>query len=178
MAGDDLGAVLRELVRGPGVEGQPLAVAEVAGQSGRGAAPDGDGEALAVRGGQGAAAPGPAQGLAVLEVDDRGDGRAQGLLPQVPVGAPGQPAVGQLGDLGHRGRAEVAGLRQDRGVEVHPQVLGAGLPPAGVLEVAGEVGPAIDLDEQVGQVDPGEVLGDLLLQARRSPRAAPRPRAG
>jgi hypothetical protein len=33
-----------------------------------------------------------------------------------------------------------------------------------VLEVAGEVGPAIDLEEQVGQVDPGEVLGDLRLQ--------------
>jgi hypothetical protein len=73
--------------------------------------------------------------------------RGADRLSQVPVGAPGEPAVRQLGDLGHRGRAEVARLRQDRGVEVHPQILAAGLPPAGVLEVAGEVGPAIDLEE-------------------------------
>ena len=39
-----------------------------------------------------------------------------------------------------------------------------GLAAAGVLEVAAEAGPAVDLDEQLGQLDPGEVLGDLLLQ--------------
>jgi hypothetical protein len=66
----------------------------------------------------------------MLEVDDRGDGRTQGLLAQVPVGAPGQPLVGQLGELGHRGRAKVAGLRQDQGVQVHQQILVPGLAPA------------------------------------------------
>jgi len=46
---DDLGAVLRELVRGPGVEGQALAVTEVARQ-GRGVADLArDREPLAVR---------------------------------------------------------------------------------------------------------------------------------
>ncbi len=119
---------------------------------------------MAVGRGQGAAAPVPAQGLVVLEVDDRGDGGAEGFFPQVPIGAPGQAAVGQLGDLGHCGRAEVAPLRQDRGVQVYQQVFGAGLTAAGMLEVAGESGPAVDLEEQVGQVDPGQVLGDLLLQ--------------
>jgi hypothetical protein len=49
-------------------------------------------------------------------------------------------------------------------VEVDQQVLAPGFAPAGMLEVAGEAGPAVNLDEQVGQVDPGEVPGDLLLE--------------
>src|SRR5271165_4810362 len=151
--GDDLGAVLRELVCGPGVEGHPLAIAEVARQ-GRGHPHlAGDGEPLAVGQGQRAAAPGPAQRLVVLEVDQPCRGGLQGLVAEVPVRTPGQLLVGQVGDPRHAGRTEVTGLGEDRRIEVPPKFAAPRFRPPGVLEVVAEVRPAVDLDEQLAQLD-------------------------
>jgi hypothetical protein len=49
------------------------------------------------------------------------------------------------------------------------QVFGAGLAAAGRFEVAVEAGLAIDLEEKIGRVDPGQVAGDLLPESSARP---------
>ena len=175
--GDDLGAVLGELVRGPGVEGHPFAVAEVPRQ-GRGHPHlAGDGEPLAVGRGQRAGAPEPAQWLVVLEVDEPRRRGLQGLVADVPVRAPGQLLVGQVGDPCHADRAEVARLGEDRRIEMAPEFAAPRLCPAGVLEVVAEARPAVDLDEQLAQLDQRQPLVDESFQLRPcSPACLPPPR--
>ena len=78
--------------------------------------------------------------------------------------------IGQVGDPRHADRAEVARLGEDRGVEVAPQLAAARLRPAGVLEVVAEARPAVDLDEQLAQLDQRQPLVDEPLQLRRALR--------
>jgi hypothetical protein len=111
--GDDLGTVLQELVRGPGVERHPLAVAEVARQGGGHPHLAGDGEPLAVGRRERPGAPEPAQRLAVLEVHEPCGRGLQGLVTDVPVRAPGEFLIGQVGDPRHPYRAEVARLGEE-----------------------------------------------------------------
>ena len=72
--------------------------------------------------------------------------------------------VGEVGDLGHSGQAEVAPLGQDRGIEMADQVLAPGLATAGVLEAAAEARPAVDLDQQLAQLHLGQPLVDELFE--------------
>jgi hypothetical protein len=44
------------------------------------------------------------------------------------------------------------------------EVLGAGLGAAGMHEAAAEVCPAVHLDQQIGEFDPGQALGHVLLE--------------
>src|SRR5260370_32828841 len=82
----------------------------------------------------------------MLVVDDLGDGRLQCVFTEVPGRAPGELAIGKLGDVGHLPQAEVAGVSEDDRVEVRQQILGAWLSTARMLKATGEAGPGINFD--------------------------------
>ncbi len=63
--------------------------------------------------------------------------------------------------------AEVAGVGQYGGVEVADQVGVARLSAAGMGECLAEVGVAVDLDEQRGEVDLRKPRGDRVGERRR-----------
>jgi len=98
----------------------------------------------------------------MLEIDDLGDGRLERVLTQIPRGAPGEFSIRKTGQFGHLIQAEVAGLSKDRGVQVSDQIPGARLGAAGVLERTTEPSPAIDLDQQVWQVQLRQARHDLI----------------
>ncbi len=54
----------------------------------------------------------------MLVVDDGGHGWAQGLFAQVPVGTPFELLIGEVSELGHRGNAQIAGLRENRSIQM------------------------------------------------------------
>ncbi len=87
-----------------------------------------------------------------MVVDDGPNRRAQRLLAQIPLGTPGELLVRQVGQLRHARQAEVAGLRQDGGVEMLFEGARARLTPARMHEVVAEVGQRIDLDHQIHQL--------------------------
>ena len=70
----------------------------------------------------------------MLEVDHLGDGCLERVLTQIPRGAPGELSIRQASQFGHLIQAKVAGLSEDRRVQVGDQVPGAELGTAGVLE--------------------------------------------
>lgn len=67
--------------------------------------------------------------------------------------------------MGHLLEPEVAGLRQERGVQVGHEVLGSALGATRMLEAFREPGLTVDLDDQIGELDPRQSLADLLLQS-------------
>ena len=97
-------------------------------------------------------------------VDHRGVRRTQRVLAQVPLGGPGQGVVGDAGGLGHRGQPAVARLRQDRGVEVAAQLRVPVRLAAGVGELLRPGRPAVDLDQQLGQLRPRQQVHQLQAQ--------------
>ena len=90
----------------------------------------------------------------MLEVDQLSNGGFERLPAQIPGGAPRELAVREVGQLGHLLQAEVASLSEDRGVQVRDQVLRAGLGTTSMLKSAGKADPAIDLNHELGQVNP------------------------
>jgi len=149
---DDLGSVGGVLIGDMGVARHSL-VQEIPRQRSRRKGPAPHRQAQPVGGRQGASTPGGGEGIAVVGVDDGGVGRPQGLLAQIPLGGPVQGVDGDPGELGHAGRPVVARLGEDGGVEV-PAVLQGGQSrrgAAGVGQMGGEAGLAVDLDQQLRQ---------------------------
>ena len=101
----------------------------------------------------------------------------QGVLTQVPGGAPGQTVGGDVGHLGHAGEAKVTALRQEGGIEDGQEVGPARFMAIEMAQVLTEAGPLVHFDEQVGQVDQGQARRDVVFQAVDTARAAPRPPA-
>lgn len=91
----------------------------------------------------------------------------KGGVAQVPLGGPGELFVGQLAGVGHPGQAEVGGLGEDRGVERARQLGRARLRAAGVGELLDEARPAVDLDQQIGELHPREALDGALDERAR-----------
>ena len=100
----------------------------------------------------------------VVVVDDQGVGGPQGVLPQVPLGRPGQHLIGDAGGLGHPDQAQVGGLGDQTGVDVADQLGAAGHLAPGVHQGLGEADPVVHLDQQRGQPGPGQQLHQLLPQ--------------
>ena len=87
----------------------------------------------------------------MLVVDDLSNCRLERVFAQIPGRAPGELAIGKLGDVGHLSQAEVAGVGEDDGVEVRQQILGAWLSTTCMLKATGEAGPGVNLDQEIGE---------------------------
>ncbi len=115
-------------------------------------------EAQAVGGGQRAVAEELSEGVAVVGVDDVGVRGPERLFAEVPLGGPVDRVGRDPGQLGHAGAAEVAGLREEGGVEVALvlQRRVAGAPTTGVREMTRPVDLAVGLDQHLRQRDDRE----------------------
>ena len=100
----------------------------------------------------------------MLEVHESREGSFERLLAQVPVRGPCELAVGQIGDVGHRREAEVAGLGQDRRVHVAHHIRISRSSPTGVPEKLREPGPGVDLDQDFRQLHPWQAFGNEVVQ--------------
>jgi hypothetical protein len=96
----------------------------------------------------------------VVGVDDPRVGGGERFGAQVPLGRPGELLGVDAGGLAHAGVADVAGVREQRGVAVLAQPGLARRRAVRVRELVAEGGPGIDVDEHVGEVDLGQ-LGPL-----------------
>jgi len=122
---DDLGAVRGVLIGDMGVGGGAH-VEEVPRQGAGGEASAALREPLPIGRGQGAAAPQGRERIRVVGVDQPGVRCTQRVLPQVPLGGPGQLVFGNAGGVGHPGVAEVARVGDQRRVQVAAQFRIAG----------------------------------------------------
>ncbi|ATC76698.1 hypothetical protein BG257_19720 (plasmid) [Proteus mirabilis] len=92
------------------------------------------------------------KGVAILVVDQLGQGRRIGFVADVPGLQPGQLGVGQAGArLGHLGQPEVDRITEDCGQQQRP-VFGLG-PVLQVGEVAAEARPVVHVHQQFGDLD-------------------------
>ena len=78
----------------------------------------GHGKPLAIRGGEHPAPPGLTEWEMIVIVDEGDDRRLEGILAEIPRGAPGQVVIGQVTQGGHLLHAEIAGMREHAGLEV------------------------------------------------------------
>jgi hypothetical protein len=160
---DDLGAEGRVLIVHIGVRAQPL-VGDVPRQGACGQRFALGREALTVRARQGAPAEDLGEGQPLVVAHDRQIRRPERLLPQVPLGGPGQHVVGDAAGLRHAHQAQVRGTGDEDGEQVALELRGAGLLAAGMGEAVQEPGAAVQLDEQGDDRSEGQQLGQLLLQ--------------
>jgi hypothetical protein len=160
---DHPAVVLAVLVRGPRVVLDPAAtVPEVAWQRpGLGTAGAG-GEPEPVGGRQAPRADRAGERGRVVVVDQARVRGIQRRLAQIPVRGPVELVVAEPAAARHPGQPEVGRLRQDRGVQDTRQLGAAAGGGAGRGEMLGEPGPAVD--QQVGQPDLGQPLGDELAE--------------
>lgn len=171
-AGHDDGVEAGELV-GQEVEvGDAAAGPEVAGVGSGVQGPDRDDEPQAVGGRDVAAAPGLGERDLALRLDHPAGRGGDGVAAQVVLVDPGQPAAGQRGVAGLDDwfQADVAGLGDQDCADADVEVLGAGRAFGHVGELGEEAGPAGDLEEHVGQVDPGQQVGDGRTQREQGRR--------
>ena len=95
-------------------------------------------------------------------VHQRNDGGLQRILAEVPGGTPGEMVIGEVGHMCHLLHPEVAGMRQQAGIEVgqerRPQPRGVGR----MDKMAGKMRPGIDLNEEFRKAHPGQPLGNAL----------------
>lgn len=104
--------------------------------------------------------------LAELRVDQIGQRRPVGFVPDVPGLQPGQLGVGRTGaGLGHLGQTQVDRVGQDGGQQ-QVFVLGE-VVRFQVREMAGEVRPLIDFEQQFGDLDMWQDHGCLVDQRLR-----------
>jgi hypothetical protein len=87
-------------------------------------------------------------------------------LGQVVLLDPGEPAAGQCGNIGSNQRLQpdVAGFGQEHRAQAQVEIGDPGVALADVAELAGEVGPGLDLQEDLGQVHPGQSQGHVATQ--------------
>ena len=79
---------------------------------------------------------------------------------QIPLLGPRDLPVGEVADAGHRDRPEQRPGRDDRGVEAFGEAGGARRGAGGVTKLLAEGGPLVDLDQQVGELDLGDLRDD------------------
>ena len=144
-----------------------MAGAEIAGQPPGACRRDRHRETLAIRRRPAQVPPGGGDGLPQLVAEDLCGGRFQGVGAQVPLGRPGQAFVRQLGRVCHGPEADVGGQRQDRRQAVQVEVGRTGGGAPGVSEAVQVVAPRVDLDQDVGQRDPGQAVMDLFFQGAK-----------
>ena len=107
---------------------------------------------LPVRGRGTAIAPDCGDGQGVVRVDDPGERRPVGLGPDMGVGGPDQLVAGDpVARRGHAAKAEIGGVRQDRGQQ--GILVLAALAGAQVGEGRGEARCPIHLVQQFGNAD-------------------------
>jgi hypothetical protein len=99
-----------------------------------------------------------------LVIDDPARRGFQGLVPQIPLARPADLRRPEVARPSHPAGPEVAGLRHQRGEEMAGVIGAPRRGSAGVRELACEAGPAVNLDQQVGQVDDRQLIGDLLCE--------------
>jgi len=88
-------------------------------------------------------------------VDDVVVGGSDGVGSEVPGVGPGQLVCAEPGDAGHGVDPVVAAVGHDGSEESLPVVCGPRGGVVGVGELVEEPAPAVNLDEQVDQVNPG-----------------------
>ena len=84
------------------------------------------------------------------------------FFAEVVLGRPVELVIGELARARHAGQPEVRRLRRDRGEEHVRHVGRAAAVPAQQRELAGEAGPAVDLDQQIREIDLRQPLLDVL----------------
>ena len=97
----------------------------------------------------------PRSAVAVMDIDDASERPIVGLFVDMPVGGPGKLADRVSGrSFGHAGQAHVRSIgKHDREQRLD---LGWWPPATQMCEGAGEVGPAIDFGEQLGDAHAGQ----------------------
>lgn len=103
----------------------------------------------------------------MVGIDDPGVGRDECFGAQVPLRDPGKLLRIDPGGLAHAGVAEVAGVREQRGVAVLAQPWLARGRAVRVRELVAELRPRVDVDQDVGEVDLRHARGDLPRKRRR-----------
>jgi hypothetical protein len=106
------------------------------------------------------------QGRAILEVDERCNGRLERFLTQMAGTAPGQTSTGEVDTVGHLDQAYVRALCHEYGVQVRQEVIGAKWPAASRHQMSTEASPLIDFEQHIGQVDVGDAPADLALPTK------------
>ncbi len=89
----------------------------------------------------------------VVKVDQVRARRCEGVFAAELLPSPFELLVAELAGFSHAGKAEVRRLRQDHGVEQARHVRRAAPVARQQDEVLGEAGPAVNLDQELGQVD-------------------------
>jgi hypothetical protein len=102
------------------------------------------------------------QGRAILEVDERCNGRLR-FLTQIAGTAPGQTIMGEVDAVGHLDQAYVRTLSYGYSVQVRQEVIGAKLPTTSRRQMSTEASPLIDFEQHISQVDVGDTPADLAL---------------
>jgi len=88
-----------------------------------------------------------------LVIDDAAGRGFERLVAQIPLARPADLRRGQIARPGHPAGPKVAGVRDQRREQAARMVGAPRRGCAGVRELSGEAGPAVDLDQEVGQVD-------------------------
>jgi len=89
----------------------------------------------------------------VVGVDDPGVGRGERFGAQVPLRDPRELLRVDPGGLAHAGVAEVAGMREQRGVAMLAQPRLARRRAVRVRELIAELRPRVDVDQDVSEID-------------------------
>ena len=163
---DDAGGVVGVLVGGPDVEGDAAAAAEVARDPLRVGRLDADRVALAVGAGEAPGAPGLGERQRVVGVDDPRVGGGERFGAQVPLRRPRELLRVDPRGLAHARVAEVAGVREQRGVAVLAQPGLTRRRAVRVRELLAEAGPGVDVDQDVGEIDGGQARSDVARERR------------
>ena len=103
------------------------------------------------------------QGLTMLVADQAAEGAGEGFLAEMPVRRPGEAAEADAGArFGHAGEAEVEAVGQDSG---HDQTAVVDcISGTQMGETVGEIGPSIDLGDQIGDADVGQHAVEAFVQ--------------
>ena len=83
----------------------------------------------------------------MVKVDLDIGGILEGVLAQMPGGAPGQTVGRDVGHLGHTRKAKVTPLREEGGIEEGEKVRAARFMAPEMAQMVAEPGPLVHFDE-------------------------------
>lgn len=86
-------------------------------------------------------------------IDDRAGRALERVVAQVPLARPAHLRRGQVARARHPAGAEVAGLRDERREQQPGVIFASRRRAAGMGQMAREARPAVDLDQQIREVD-------------------------
>lgn len=105
-----------------------------------------------------------------MRVDDPGVRGGERFRTQVPLRRPRELLRVDPRGLAHAGVAEVASVREQRGIAVLVQPRLARSRAVRVRELVAEGGPGIDVDQDVGEIDLRQTAGDVRCERGRRGR--------